>query len=365
MKVLQIINSLGTGGAEKLLLDTLPAYNELGISMELLVLNGTIFPFLKELKKQGTVKVHNLGNGSVYSPMHVFRLAKFLKKYDVIHVHLFPALYWVALAKGIFFNRTPLIFTEHNTSNRRRENPLFKVLDRWIYSRYKKIITISSEVDAAIKEHLRFKEHRFEYIQNGAPVAEIGQAIPAKRSSFGLKSDAKILIQVASFTPQKDQTTLLKALSHLDDSVKLLLVGDGPLREEMQAYARELNVEDRVQFLGIRMDVPSLLRMADVVVLSTHYEGLSLSSIEGLASGRPFIASEAPGVTNMLAGAGLLFPIGDDEALANQLKTVLESDTIYEEIAEQCLARAKDFSIDKMIDKHRKLYAEVGKKPIA
>ena len=364
MKVLQIINSLGTGGAEKLLLDTLPTYNALGLPMELLVLNGTDYQFLKELKKQPTVKIYDLGKGSVYNPLHVFRLAKFLKKYDIIHAHLFPTLYWVALAKGIFFNRTPLIFTEHNTSNRRRGNLFFKVLDRWVYRRYKKIITISSEVDTAIKKHLGFKESHFEYIQNGAPVVEIGKAVPANRSSFGIGSDAIVLIQVASFTPQKDQATLIKALVHMDETVKLLLVGHGPLLHEAQAFARALNLADRVQFLGIRMDVPSLLRMADVVVLSTHYEGLSLSSIEGLASGRPFIASEAPGVTNMLAGAGLLFPIGDDLALANQLKTVLESDTMYKEIAQQCLARAKDFSIDKMIDKHLRLYAEVGKKPI-
>ena len=364
MKILQVINSLGTGGAEKLLLDTIPKYNTSGLSMDLLLLNGTNYPFLTELRKQKNVTIFNFGKGSVYNPLHIFKLVKFLKKYDLVHVHLFPALYWVGMAKLITFSGTPLLFTEHNTSNRRRGNPFFKILDKWMYSRYRKIITISSEVDAGIKKHLGFKEQRFEYIQNGAPVNEIGAAIPASREALNLVEGDKVIVQVSSFTPQKDQNTLLKAIAQLDDSVQLLLVGDGPLLETSKALANQLNLGDRVQFLGIRMDVPALLRMADIVVLSTHYEGLSLSSIEALASGRPFVASDAPGVTNMLAGAGVLFPIGDDNALSEALGKLFELSEHYANVAQKCLARAKEFSIVTMIEKHKHLYSEVIKKPI-
>lgn len=365
MKILQVINSLGTGGAEKLLLDTIPKYNAAGLSMDLLLLNGTDYPFLTELKKQKDVTIFNFGMGAVYNPLHIFRLIKFLKKYDLVHVHLFPALYWVGMAKLLSFSPTPLLFTEHNTSNRRRGNPIFKILDRWMYNRYRKIITISSEVDAGIKKHLGFKEQRFEYIQNGAPVDEIGATLPASRELLNLGTDDKVIIQVSSFTHQKDQNTLLRAMAQLDDSVKLLLVGDGPLMEASKGLASQLNLGDRVRFLGIRMDVPALLRMADIVALSTHYEGLSLSSIEALASRKPFVASEAPGVTNMLAGAGVLFPIGDDTALALALKKLLTSPEHYADVAQKCLARAQEFSIDTMIEKHIRLYSEVIKNPIS
>lgn len=359
MKILQVINSLGTGGAEKLLLDTIPKYNASGLSMDLLLLNGTNYPFLAELKKQNDVTIFNFGTGSVYNPLHIFRLIKILRKYDLVHVHLFPALYWVGMAKMVSFSRTPLLFTEHNTSNRRRGNPFFKILDKWMYSRYCKIITISSEVDAGIKKHLGFKEHRFEYIQNGAPVDEIGATVPASRESLGLEKTDKVIVQVSSFTPQKDQNTLLKAMAQLDDSVKLLLVGDGPLINASKELASDLNLGTRVQFLGIRMDVPALLRMADIVVLSTHYEGLSLSSIEALASGKPFVASEAPGVTNMLADAGILFPIGDETTLTEALEKLFESPEHYADVAVKCLARAQQFSIDTMMEKHKHLYSEV------
>ncbi|MBL4663866.1 MAG: glycosyltransferase [Flavobacteriaceae bacterium] len=364
MKILQIINSLGTGGAEKLLLDTVPKYNALGVSMDVLVLNGTSYPFLGELKKHNDVKIYDFGNGTVYNPLHALRIIKFLRKYDLVHVHLFPALYWVGLAKFISFSRTPLLFTEHNTSNRRRGNPIFKLLDKWMYSRYQKIITISSEVDAGIKNHLGFKSHRFEYIQNGAPVNEIKATIPAFRNEFDLGEQDQILIQVSSFTPQKDQQTLIRSLVHLDETVKLLLVGDGPLLNESKTLVNSLKLQDRVQFLGIRMDVPALLRMADTVVLSTHYEGLSLSSIEALASGKPFVASDAPGVTSMLEGAGVLFPIGDDTTLAIEPKKLLQSKRHYDDVVTRCLTIAQEFSIEKMIEKHMSLFSEVITKPI-
>ena len=363
MKVLQVINSLGTGGAEKLLLGTIPKYHAAGLTMDLLLLNGTYYPFLLELKRRHNVTIFDFGKGSVYNPMHTLRMVKFLKRYDLVHVHLFPSLYWVGLAKWLTFSRTPLLFTEHNTSNRRRGNPIFKILDKWMYSRYRKIITISSEVDTGIKKHLGFKENRFEHIQNGAPVNEIGNTTPASREALGLKKNDKVLIQVASFTLQKDQNTLIKALTQQNDSVKLLLVGDGPLLNASKDLVNQLNLEDKVQFLGIRMDVPALLRMADIVVLSTHYEGLSLSSIEALASGRPFVASDAPGVTSMLSGAGVLFPIGDENALATRLKELMESSELYSDVVQKCLTRAQEFSIDTMIEKHMRLYSEITKKP--
>ena len=74
MKVLQIINSLNTGGAEKLLLDTIPKYNEKGIVMDLLLLNGNETPFFKELKKQKKSTIYSLSNGSVYNPLLIFKI---------------------------------------------------------------------------------------------------------------------------------------------------------------------------------------------------------------------------------------------------------------------------------------------------
>lgn len=363
MKILQVINSLGTGGAEKLLLDTIPKYVSLGVTMDVLVLNGKQHSFLIDLQQYKNSTIYTFGNGSVYNPLHALRIVKFLRRYDLLHVHLFPSLYWVALAKFISFSKTALLFTEHNTTNRRRENPLFKILDKIMYGRYRKIITVSSEVDAGIKLHLGFKTNRFEYIQNGVPIAEIADTVPALKEDFAIPKEEKILIQVSSFTKQKDQQTLIRSLLHINQKVMLLLVGKGPLMDDCKELVVKLQLEDHVQFLGIRMDVPALLKMADIVVLSTHFEGMSLSSIEALASGKPFIASNASGLAQIVKGAGILFPIGDEIILATNINTLLQSNTLYTEVAEKCLDRAQQFNIEKMIEKHMNLYYRTVQNP--
>jgi hypothetical protein len=123
MKIVHIINSLASGGAEKLLLDTLPIYREKGIEVDLLVLNGASSPFMQVLKETGC-SIYSLGLKSVYNPIQIFKLIPFLKKYDIAQVHLFPSQYWVVLAKILSFSKIKLILTEHNSTNPRLENQM-------------------------------------------------------------------------------------------------------------------------------------------------------------------------------------------------------------------------------------------------
>lgn len=358
MRVLHVINSLATGGAEKLVLDTLPLYNARGITTNLLLLNGSEHPFLSQMRSKANIEFSTLGNGSVYNPFHSVKLIKHLRKYDVVHVHLFPALYWVAMAKMIGFCKTKLVFTEHNTSNRRR-GKLFRIIDRLMYSRYAKIITIAPEVDANIKAHLGFKSGRFQIILNGINLETIKSATPLDRTVLQIPETHKIIVQVSSFTKQKDQPTLIRAMQHLTTPTRLLLVGEGVLKEECMVLAKNLKIEDRVTFLGIRMDVPNLLKTGDVVVLSSRFEGLSLSSLEAMAANRPFVASDVPGLSEIVKNAGILFEAGNDKQLANILENLLLDTKYAQEVAHKCTRRASDYDINKMIDQHIALYSEI------
>ncbi len=102
MRVLQIINSLGTGGAEKLLLDTIPLYRAQGIEMDVLLLWDNDTMFTRELQKMNCCKIHIIKKSNriqdIYNPFAIFKIAKLLKQYDLAHVHLFPAQYYVVFA---------------------------------------------------------------------------------------------------------------------------------------------------------------------------------------------------------------------------------------------------------------------------
>jgi glycosyltransferase involved in cell wall biosynthesis len=359
LRLLQIINNLSAGGAEKLILETLPLYREKGLDVHLLLLNNYKPAFYDELVKTSCCSIHILGKSSVYNPLLIFKIVPYLRKYHIVQVHLFPALYWVALAKFLSFSRTVLCFTEHGTTNRRRKNPLFKPVDRFIYRQYRKIISISGDVDESLRAYLGIRGDKISLIRNGINLEKFRSAQPFPKSDFFSGDNPRIIIQVSRFYEPKDQATLIRSLTYLPENVKLLLVGDGELLPDCRVLAEELHVDSRIIFTGVRMDVPRLLKTADVVVLSSKHEGLSLSCLEGMASGKPFLASDAPGIRNIVKGSGILFPQADEKALANEIMDLLKDKNKYESVATACQQRAAEYSIDIMIDQYIELWNEL------
>ena len=124
----------------------------------------------------------------------------------------------------------------------------------------------------------------------------------------------------------------------------------------MKSLAADLEIGEKVTFMGIRSDVQNILEESDVVVLSSHWEGLSLSSIEGMASGRPFVASDVDGLREIVGGAGILFSHGDEQALAESIRQLCENPTYYRKVAESCQIRAKEYDISKMANAYYELY---------
>lgn len=358
MKILHVINSLATGGAEKLIIETIPLLASKGFTVDLLLLDGSNTPFLRQLQDLNCCNIFCLSRYSVYNPILIYKIVPYLKKYNLIHVHLFPAQYWVVFAKAISFSKTKLIFTEHNTSNRRMNYYLFRIVDKYIYQFYDKIICISPEVNESLSKYIVFKREDLYTIENGINLDF--KVIPRLVNDDLLLSKFKIsdrlLIQVAGFREQKDQKTVIRAMQHLPDNIKLLLVGDGVLRQDCQKFVKNLNLTDRVFFLGSRNDVPQLLDQATISIVSSHWEGFGLVAVEGMAAGIPVIASDVNGLSNVVHGAGLLFTKGDHQQLGRLINRLLESKEYYNEIVEKGFERAKKYDINIMVEKTINLY---------
>jgi len=122
MRILHVITSLRTGGAEHLLVDLLPMLRAGGENeVELLLFDGVQTPFMEQLRQRGVV-IHTLGSGgSVYNPIKVFKMVKYMGAYDVIHTHNTACQLFVPMARAMSFTRKPLVTTEHNSTNRRRD----------------------------------------------------------------------------------------------------------------------------------------------------------------------------------------------------------------------------------------------------
>lgn len=362
MKILHVIGNLGSGGAEKLLLETLPIYNEKGIKSDLLVFDETDYPFLQLLKEKKCCEIFSFGKGTIYNPLTIFKIIPFLSKYDILHVHLFPAQYWVPLAKIVSFSKIKLVLTEHSSSNPRMNNLYFNKLDMLLYRLYDKIVCITDDIKILLLNYTKLSNEKFEVIYNGVNLELIDNAKPYIKSEIlqQLTDEDKLVIQVSRFSKEKDQLTVIKAIQHLPENIKLLLIGDGETRKANEELVINLNLQNRVFFLGIRMDIPNLLKTADIVILSSFYEGLSLSSIEGMASGSPFIATNVPGLSNIVKDAGVLFERGNDRELSNYIKKLLSDDLFYNHVVERCLLRSNNYDINSMVIKHIEMYKKIN-----
>jgi glycosyltransferase involved in cell wall biosynthesis len=122
---------------------------------------------------------------------------------------------------------------------------------------------------------------------------------------------------------------------------------------------QENRLADRVHFLGIRTDVPQLLHAADYIVMSSHFEGLSLSSVEGMSVGKPFLASDVDGLREVVAGAGILFPHQNDRILAQEIISLEESPQKYQTVSTACGKRSQCFEISTMASSYTKCYNEI------
>lgn len=356
MRILHVITSLRTGGAEKLMVDLLPRLRDFGHDVELCLFDGIRTPFYEELEKQG-VKIHSFQvGGSVYNPLNIFRLIPLMKQFDVVHTHNTAPQLFAALAH-LFSSNCKIYTTEHNTTNRRRNIKGLVYVDNWMYNQYTKIICISDQAEANLKSYIKSLGNSICTIYNGVDIQKYMYAQPLSEIEETYKG-CYLGIMVAGFREQKDQKTLIKAYSELSDSHHLLLVGSGELEEECKILAKSLGIENRVHFLGIRTDVPQLLHSADVVIMSSHYEGLSLSSIEGMACGKPFIATDVDGLREIVQNYGILVPHEDHKSLAQTIEKLSTDIAFKEKIISLCQEKANSYDISLMAKNYNLLYTE-------
>ncbi len=343
MRILHVINNLDSAGAERLVVDFAKAQCDAGHEASVLELSGRRTPLCEELESAG-VALHTLGLG-VYNPLCILRVRRYLRDADVVHVHLFPSQYWVAAARMLTRTKAVFVTTEHNTDNVRCHYWLTTQTDRWMYRRYDAATCISPAVEEFMRERTRGRLPLV-LIENGISLQRFRTArAEGVREALGLSADVFLLIQVARFRRQKNQDCVLRALTHLPDDVHALFVGDGPRLDECRELAERLGVFERAHFLGARTDVPALIQASDLVVMSSHWEGFGLAAVEGMAAGKPALASRVEGLSQVVGNEDLLFNPDDDLQLSKKVVSLRADSETYARAAEYCRARAGLYDI--------------------
>lgn len=355
MRILHVITNLETGGAEKLLVDLLPFLSREN-TVELALFVGNRTPFFEKIEAAG-IKIHVFADcGSVYNWSNIWKLFKLSRKFDIVHTHnTAPQLYGALVS---MFIKAKFCTTEHTTTSHHR-TWWFKPVEKWMYGRYSSIICISEAAKQNVLLIAPSCKDRICVVPNGIDTSVYKKAQPINKEGLVSKESNRVVLMVGRYSYQKDQATIIKAMPLLADDMELWLAGYGETHEKLQDLANKLNVAERVHLLGLRTDVPNILKASDVVVQSSHIEGFGLAAVEAMAAGKPVIASNVEGLSSVVEGAGLLFEHENAQQLANAISNVLNDKKQYQSLVEKGYKRASIYTIETMADRYLKEYNRI------
>lgn len=365
MKILHVIDDMNMGGAQSLLVELAPAQVRLGHEVRVLELALSTDETLTGRLKAMGVRIDSLSSTrSCRNLYNIIALIPYIKSYDIVHVHLFPANYWVALAKLISFSKVPIVTTEHSTDNKRRHSRLFRFMDSLIYRRYQEVVACSNKAQETFA--LVYKGVNLSVVPNGVNLRRYISARSYDRVElFHIPRETFVSTMVARFNYPKRQDVLLRAVASLPENFHCAFVG-GSKRDsglmKIKEMAEGLGIMSRTHFLYTRSDVPEILKSSDVIVMASEYEGLSLSSIEGMACGKPFVASDVNGLKEVVEGAGELFECEDYKGLAEIILNLSKDNEYRGSVVLKCLKRASEYDIDNTAAQYISIYQKYNRR---
>ncbi len=365
-RIVHIVEDLKIGGLERVLASIVTSLdrNKYDVQVWCLASGGRI---AEELQEKG-VDVRILGLTSYYNPLNVWTLARLLRRerIDLVHTHGYFASTFARIAARMagvpaVIAHVHSAYTDYSVRNMLIERFLSYFTDR--------IVCVSSAVEAFVTKTEGIAKKKTSVIYNGISAPDSPLSLEERnklRLSLGLTPRDIIIAVVASLTRNKGHKILLEGFKEIwpkNPLPRLLIIGDGPERESLEAAAARLGIDQAVFFAGNRGDVRKLLQVCDILVLpSLHREGLGVAIIEAMAAGIPVIGSNLGGIPEAIRDGenGLLTAPGDVFGLANAMKKLIEDRELRVSMGSSGLQfyRGK-FTLERMMRQIEGLYDEL------
>jgi glycosyltransferase involved in cell wall biosynthesis len=291
---------------------------------------------------------------------------------DVVQTHLLEMLDFMVLTLQYGTDLQAILWTIHNVNFLpptdhwllKPKRLVYRLLYRLAAGKVSGFIAVSDEVRESIIRQIGPIQNKVITISNGVDVRRYDLSVDKKRirQQLGIEPDSRLMVTVGRLTTQKGHCYLITAaaavVSHYPDA-HFLFIGDGELKETLQAQAKALDISEHIHFLGVRNDVPYILAAADLFVLPSLWEGLSIALLEAMASGKPIVATAVSGTTQTMTHGetGLMIPPRDSRALADAIIRLL-SDPAQAQAMGQAAKQhvTMNFSAQKQADEHLALY---------
>lgn len=369
-RILQLIETGGPGGAERMLLELSQHLRKIGYDVEV------------GLLRSGWLEKQIVAKGLTCVPVRAKRagdlgvIAELLKvvrahRISLMHAHEF---YMATVGAAVsLLTGIPLIVTVHG-KNYYPDRQRRRLLYRLTATQASRMVAVSRDLAGFFCRTIGSPVSRVEVVYNGIDVASLA-AIPRDRgllAAVGIPTHASVVGTVGNLYPVKGHTYLLRAMPAVISArpdAHLIVLGRGALHDALQAEAANLGIGDRLHLLGHREDVPRWLAAIDVFALPSLSEGLPLSLLEAMAAGRPSVVTGVGGVPEVVQDAvtGFIVPPASPDSLAVRIVALLGNATLSATMGAAAQASIRErFSAEQMTRSYAAMYRAVldrGQRP--
>lgn len=343
LKLIHITMEENWGGGEQQLVNLYEGLLKAGIQQHILCQAGSA---IHRHCEKNNYSYSLLKKRSNFSLRNAFQIRKINAQFkaDIIHVHDVPAHNYVTLANIFFGLQTPLILT------RRVSYPIKKnVINKIKYSHHllKKIICVSKAVQEEVD---KIQPGQSIVIYEGIDLRKFNTTKGATKTWNREDSKRFVVANIARLSPEKDQFTFLDVAQYLlshNIPARFLIIGDGVLATDLKQYARKLNIENHVEFLGFRQDIPAILQAVDALLITSTSEGLCSVCLEAMACKVPVVATYVGGIPEIINHTynGLLANPKDVVTLANLIMRLYHEPQLYQSIVKHGYESVSKFGV--------------------
>lgn len=362
--VLHVTYDMNIGGTEQVIRNLVLGLDPRQYRSSVLCIDGHIGPWGEQLQQAG-ISHHKLARKPGFDLRLIQQIRQLVvrEQVDIVHAHQYtPFTYgWF----GTCLTGKPVIFTEHgrfypdvSSTKRRLINPVLQM-------RTAAITSISAATRQALVDYENFSASKIEVIYNGISDSACTRDA-ALAARMGFEPGQIVLGTISRLDPIKNQTMLLRAFArclHRYPQVKLLLVGDGPSRGELEALVDALQIRHAVVFTGFQPNPQQYLALMDVFLLPSLSEGTSMTLLEAMCFSKPSLATAVGGTPEIIKHevSGLLVPNDDETALADSMARLVESDALRNALGAQARREYEDrFTVSAMAHQYEALYQRVS-----
>ncbi len=364
-KILHLRNSGNILGAENVIIEIAnnsKQYGYISIIGAIKDKNDIIPEFITKARLYGIETIIFENNGKIdSSAIKKIRHYIFNQNIDLIHCHGYKSdFYGFFSAKNI-----PKIATNHLWKGNDFKSKFYFFIDKWILKYFNHVVAVSNEIQ---NDMIRKYINNTSVVHNGV---DTNIFIPRSKNNnllaeFGVKTGDFVLGMISSLTPEKGHLYAINAFNKLyvnHTNIKLVIVGEGVLKNKLQNKVISLNLNSHIIFAGKRSDIPELFSIFDLFLMPSLQEGLPMALLEAMASGIPVIASKVGEISNVITHNenGFLISPRNTDLLRNILNTILINKDILKAISNNAVNHIRNnYSSIKMTKQYCKLYDKVS-----